>query len=187
MIMNAFARIPTHVDYAHQIAALAAEMAGYKLDDLCQPGLPIDPARHRLYSSFVKKGFDVADLLGPAAVSLDPVDAEKVPAAIRDEGDTKGWHALMTIRLWRGMSVEELAERSGLSGDLIRAIEAREAVGNEMHDAAMARILNVSPHALADWRVNPEDPRIVEKLARESARENNTALDQETMIEPKKP
>lgn len=151
--MNAFAKVPTHIDYAHRMAEVAAEMAGYSLSELEDRTIDRNEEKTALYRSFVRRGFEAVALLGPAQVELDTVEADKVPVEIRNEGDARGWHALTTVRMWRGLSVDELALASGISPELIRAIEAREATANEMHDAAMAKALNVSPHAVTDWRV----------------------------------
>ncbi|KRB80609.1 hypothetical protein ASE00_16305 [Sphingomonas sp. Root710] len=154
--MTIFTKVPTHIDYAHRMAEIAAEMAGYDLTELENRTIDRDETKSALYRSFVHKGFEAINVLGPALVTLDAGECEKVPAEVRNAGDERGYHALTTVRLWRGLSIEQLAEASGLSATLIRAIESREVVANEMHDNAMAKALNVSPHALTDWRVTCE-------------------------------
>jgi len=154
--MNAFGRVPTHIDYAHRMAEIAAEMAGYKLDGLAISGPPKDPEHHRLYRSFLRKGFEAVKLLGPAIVDLDPSSGDKVPDEVRRAGNQRGEHALTTVRSWRGLSIEALAGSAGVSPELISAIERREVFANEMHNAALGKALNVSPHAITDWRVGPE-------------------------------
>lgn len=149
--MHAFTKVPTHIDYAHRMAEIAAEMAGFSLSELEDRTIDRDQAKTALYRNFVQKGFQAVAVLGPALVDLDVKEAEKVPLPVRAEGGEKGWHALTTVRLWRGLTIESLAVQAGLSPDLIRAIEARELVANEMHDAAMAAVLDVSPHALTDY------------------------------------
>jgi hypothetical protein len=146
-------RVPTHIDYGHKMAEIAAEMAGYRLDDLRDWAAGRDDTKSALYRSFVRKGFKAVELLGPAVVDFETPAGDRVPDDVRAAGDARGDHALATVRGWRGLSVEELAATSGLSPDLLRAIEARELVSNEMHDAALGKALNVSPHALTDWRV----------------------------------
>jgi len=95
-------------------------------------------------------------LLGPAIVDLDPPTGEKVPQNVRRAGEKRGEHALTTVRTWRGLSIEALAGSAGVSPALIRATERREVFANEMHDAALAKALNVTPHAITYWRVGPE-------------------------------
>lgn len=151
--MAEFHKIPTHIDYAHRMAEIAAEMAGYDLHELEDRTIDRDAAKTALYRSFVHKGFRAIEVLGPAVVTIEDAPREKVPDQIRHEGDAKGLHALTIVRTWRTVSIEELAAKAGLSGSLIMAIEARQVVANEMQDAAMAKVLNVSPHAITDWRV----------------------------------
>ena len=150
-------RTPTHIDYGHRMAEIAAEMAGYKLDDLRDWGARRDHPKAALYRSFVKKGFKAVDLLGPAVVDLETPAREKVPDEVYKAGMAHGEHMLTITREWRRMSIPELAERSGLSAALVTAIEAREAEANEMHEAALAAVLNVSPHALTDFSGPPPE------------------------------
>jgi hypothetical protein len=141
------------------MAEIAAEMAGFNLHDLDDRMIERDDAKAVLYRRFVQKGFQAIDVLGPAIVQLEIEGRDKVPAEVHQEGAERGYHPLMTVRTWRGLTVEDLASKSGLSADLIRAIEGREAMANEMHDAAMAEVLSVSPHALTDYGAMPEIDR----------------------------
>lgn len=154
--MTVFEKIPTHIEYAHRMAEVAAEMAGYSLAELEDRSIDLNKEKAELYRAFVRKGFEAIEVLGPAVVSLDAEEREKVPADVRNAGDERGYHALTTVRLWRGLTIEQLAQASGISADLIKAVEAREVAANEMQDGAMAKALNVSPHALTDWRVTCE-------------------------------
>ena len=151
--MAAANRIPTHIDYGHRMAEVAAEMAGYKLDELRDWGARRDDAKAALYRSFVQKGFKAVELLGPAVVDLDIDGGERVPDDVRKAGYARGDHMLTITRQWRGLSIEDLARRAGLSVELVTAIEARDVQANEMHDFALAAVLQVSPHALTDWSV----------------------------------
>lgn len=153
--MTATNRIPTHIDYGHRMAEIAAEMAGYRLDELRDWGQRRDDGRNRLYRAFLRKGFEAVKILGPAIVEWETPPGEKVPDAVRTAGDAEGLHALTTVRRWRGLSIDELAQASGLSPELIAGIEAHALVANEMHEIALARVLNVTPHAITDWRVKP--------------------------------
>jgi len=160
--MNSYVKIPSHIDYAHKMAEVAAEMAGFSFDDLIRDY--DDPAKRELRTRFMTKGMEAVKLLGPAVVDLDPVGGEKVPERLRRAGDRCGHHPLRTVREWRGLSIEVLAERAGLSVELVTSIEARKVRANEMHEFALASVLNVSPHALTDWRADVEVDRH-EKLA----------------------
>jgi hypothetical protein len=153
--MSATNRIPTHIDYGHRMAEIAAEMAGYSLDELRDWGMRRDDGKSRLYRSFLRKGFAAVNILGPAVVDWETPTGEKVPDAVRHAGNAQGLHALTTVRQWRGLSIEQLAQASGLSPDLIASIEASEIIANEMHENALGKALNVTPHAITDWRVNP--------------------------------
>ncbi|MBD3762336.1 helix-turn-helix transcriptional regulator [Rhizorhabdus sp.] len=135
------------------MAEIAAEMAGYKLDDLRGWSARRDDPKAALYRSFMKKGFRAVDLLGPAVVNLEAPAGDKLPDDIRKAGQARGEHMVTITRQWRDLTVVQLAEAAGLSVELVTAIEAREAEANEMHDFAMARVLNVSPHALTDWSI----------------------------------
>jgi lambda repressor-like predicted transcriptional regulator len=151
--MAAFEKIPTHIDYAHRMAEVAAEMAGYDLRHLEDRSIERDDAKTALYRDFIRKGFQAIEVLGPAVVDFENYGGDKVPDDVREAGYARDEHALTTVRTWRGLSIEDLATAAGLSPDFIRSIEAREVSANEMHDFAMAKALSVSPHALTDWRM----------------------------------
>lgn len=146
--------IPTHMDYCHDMARIAAQMAGYDFDALSMAY--DDPAKRKLAQAFNRKGMAAVQLLAPAAVDLEQQsgpDVDRVPDGLRKAGHARGEHAVRIARQWRGMTIEQLAESSGLSAALITAIEAREVDANEIHEFALAAALDVSPHELIDWRV----------------------------------
>jgi len=150
--MTTFTKIPTHMDYCHDMARVAAQMAGYDFDELFRDYS--NPLKRELRAGFMSKAMAAVKRLGPAVVDLDPVGGEKVPERLRRAGDRCGHHPLRTVREWRGLSIEALAERAGLSVELVTSIEARKVRANEMHEFALASVLNVSPHALTDWRAD---------------------------------
>lgn len=165
-------RSPTHIDMGHRLAEIAAELAGYDLDALCDgPGRTIG-RDGELYRSFVKKGFAAVDLLAPAVVSYETESGDRVPDEVWQAANQTGDHALKAVRTWRGMTVEELASASGLSVELITQIEARQVIASEMHDMAIARALNVVSHALTDWRAATDEPAVITKLQRQARRDN---------------
>lgn len=125
--------IPTHMDYCHDMARIAAQMAGYDFDALS--AAYDDPAKRKLAQVFNRKGMAAVRLLGPAVVDLDQQngpDVERVPDALRKAGQARDEHAVRIAREWPGMTVQQLAERSGLSPALVAAIEAREVDANEI-------------------------------------------------------
>lgn len=171
-MMSTPQRSPTHIDMGHRLAEIAAELAGYELDALRDgPGRTAGDSS-KLYRTFVKKGFAAVDVLAPAVVSYEQEVGERVPDDVWNATTNSGDHALKVVRTWRGLTVEELATASGLSADLITKIEAREIFASEMHELAMAKVLNVVSHALTDWRASTDTPAMIDKLQRQARIEN---------------
>lgn len=142
------ARAAIRDQWIDTLAEISAAMAGYVLKDIpvaWEGGSPSDAERR---ARFVDKAIKALAVLAPAPAEQEPAAPDIVPDDVRNRQDV---HILQALREWRGLTESQLAAQSGLSPDLIGAVEQRALVPNEMHDAALAMALNVSASALTDW------------------------------------
>ena len=77
--MTIFTKVPTHIDYAYQMAKVAAEMAGYDLTELENRAIDRDSAKSALYRRFVDKGLEAIAVLGPALVRPNEPPTQRDP------------------------------------------------------------------------------------------------------------
>jgi hypothetical protein len=149
MEMTKIERAVSRDQWLDRLAAHAAEMAGYDINKLPSPYNGGSKDEGALWLGFRQKAQDALERLAPR--SLDEKEsAEFIPEELYAR-ESELYHFVRAVREWRGMTVAELALRSGLSIALIEAIEARQIVPSRYQEIAVAHALNVASECVTDW------------------------------------